>query len=189
MLTLIALAMMSGEHAAGPVASVQNLTVKTYPVSGRTVQEVRRSINAARPPDPSGLTKGLDVLSRWAIDFDWDEEQTSAGCRVVNVSTRFSAEMALPELQPPPTGRRMSAKEQKERERLEARWQEYIAALKANEAVYLAAAEAGRPKVEVAIATAACGKVREAGSKAIEAIGKAEAVARGSKERQLKIKF
>jgi predicted secreted Zn-dependent protease len=159
-LGLAALAAGAGAApAAGdPFVGMPELEMEYYDVSGRTVAEIRASLNALRPTDP---VRGIrvDGYTRWHLSW-WIPRRPDGECRLDQAGITFRVAVGLPRLVD--TDRIPPAVLQQ--------WQGYIAALKAHEAIHARYAYEGRKAVLRAFQGSDCAAAFEAAGDARDAL-------------------
>jgi len=94
----------------------------TYPVSGKTVEQIRRSLDDHSPVRQDG--RSFDAYTQWDVDWHltWFEDPDGT-CRPTDVTTRVRVHVTLPDLEE--TDRLPEA--------LAERWRGYLRALTAHE--------------------------------------------------------
>lgn len=86
------------QGATTPFAGIPNVRIEDYPVSGRSVATIRRSIDAARPTDPNDHR--VDGLTRWNINWRWRRDAAGT-CTTTLDAITFSAVVTVPRLSDP----------------------------------------------------------------------------------------
>lgn len=124
---------------------IPNVVVRQYDVHGATAEEIRRSIDAARPRDPKDGV-AVDALTTWGVDYRWPGNERS--CRLDRVQLTFRGEVLLPRLKVVPDAVRD-------------RWQAYLDALEKHEATHLRLAYGRMPMIEAAIRASNCAFARQ----------------------------
>lgn len=134
--------------AGAPVptlADVPNVDVTYYPVTGKDVPEIHRSIAKAAPRDAE-TGKRLPATSSWSMSAGAKWTRTGERCELTAVDLRFAAKASLPRLlvtaETPPA--------------VLAIWNDYAARLEARQAALLRFAYDRRDSVEQAIRRAGC---------------------------------
>ena len=146
--------------ATGPLAGIPNLDVQYYEVSGRSVAEIRASINRQRPRDPND-GQAVDAVNRWYISWRWPGDGRG-GCDLARTELRFTATLRMP---------RLVNRAQTPRAVL-ARWNAYMVALARHEAGHLRHAWQNMGQVLRAIRASTCGRANEAGRAAVRILAR-----------------
>ena len=146
--------------STGPLAGIPNLDVEYYDVSGRSVAEIRASINRVRPRDPND-GQAVDAVNRWYISWRWPGDGRG-GCDLRRVELRFTATLRMPRLvnlaQTPRA--------------VVARWNTYMAALERHEAGHIRHAWQNMGQVLRAIRDSTCARASEAGRAAVRILAR-----------------
>jgi predicted secreted Zn-dependent protease len=144
----LAQAAPSPPAASAPVpalASLPNVEVTYYQVTGKDVPEIHRSLVRAAPRDPA-TGKRLPATSSWSMSAGAKWSRTGERCELTAVDLRFAAKASLPRLlvteETPPA--------------VLAVWNDYAARLEARQAALLRFAYSRRDRVEQAIRRAGC---------------------------------
>jgi predicted secreted Zn-dependent protease len=95
-------------------------TTTFYDVSGRTADQLRDTIDRARPLGSDG--RRVDALASWRVDYSYQTAATVGGCRLRRLTVSADISMTLPRWVDKPATK--SA--------LTDRWGEYVAALISN---------------------------------------------------------
>jgi predicted secreted Zn-dependent protease len=98
--------------------------VKWYDVSGKTVQELRASLDASGPKDENG--KPFDGYTHWFVRWEYLFSSAADRCQVTSVTTSVEVTTTLPRW----TAGRVNGSD------LAARWDRYVAALTQHEAAH-----------------------------------------------------
>jgi predicted secreted Zn-dependent protease len=141
-----------------PFAGIPNLELAYYDVSGRTVDEIRRSLDARQPRDPNDGTR-VAALSSWSIRWGW-RARPGGGCDLSKPSIDFSAQTLLPRL----------VSERDLDPDLGARWRAFLAAVHAHEARHVRYAYEHRSDVAAAIRASDCTNAQAAATAAVRAV-------------------
>jgi predicted secreted Zn-dependent protease len=129
--------------ADASLAGIPNVERQYYEVTGKSLFEIRRALNQARPRDPNdGL--GVDALSGWYIAWRWPSGAN--GCDLANAEVRFNARIRMPRLVE--TADLSGAVRQ--------RWHTYATALEGHEARHIRHAWDNRGLVLAAIRRSSC---------------------------------
>ncbi|MDB5699577.1 MAG: Zn-dependent protease [Alphaproteobacteria bacterium] len=139
-------------------AGVPNLTFAYYDVSGRTIDEIRRSLDARQPRDPNDGTS-VAALSSWSMRWGW-RARGGGGCDLANPSIDFGARIQLPRL----------VTQSELAPELLARWRRFIAAVEAHESRHVRYAYEHRRDVAAAIRASDCAGAASAAAAAVRAI-------------------
>ncbi|WP_404368280.1 DUF922 domain-containing protein [Sphingomonas sp. MMS24-J45] len=140
-----------------PFASLPNVTITYYDVTGRDAASVRRSIDAMRPSDPNDK-RPVDGLSN--IQFRWRWRSDAKGvCTASPDDVTFSATVTVPRL----VGDRISAD-------LRRRFDRYLQSLLAHEDGHVRYAWIHRDEIATAINTASCATANAAAQAALQKI-------------------
>jgi predicted secreted Zn-dependent protease len=152
----------NGPRSAGPrpsaFAGIPNLELAYYDVSGRTVEEIRRSIDSRQPRDPNDGTR-VAALSTWSMHWSW-RVRAGGGCDLSRPSIEFRARTLLPRL----------VSEGDLTADLRARWRTFLAAVHAHEARHVRYAYEHRKDVAAAIKASDCESAGAAAAAAVRAI-------------------
>lgn len=151
---------------APKLADLPNVEITHYPVTGKTIRQIHKSLAEAAPKDPvSG--KRLPTTSSWSISAGVKWTTTGARCEITAVDLRFSAKAAMPRLlvtkDIPPE--------------VQAVWNNYLARIEARQAEQLAFAYDRRSSVERAIRAGGCAAWQAEASLAIDKIMEEQAQA------------
>jgi predicted secreted Zn-dependent protease len=141
-----------------PFAGIPNLELVYYDVSGRTVDEIRRSLDARQPRDPNDGTR-VAALSSWSMRWGW-RARSGGGCDLSKPSIDFRARTLLPRL----------VGERDLDPALRARWRAFLAAVHAHEARHVRYAYDHRRDVAAAIRASDCANADAAAAAAVRAI-------------------
>ena len=143
---------------SSPFAGIPNLELAYYEVSGRTADEIRRSLDARQPRDPND---GMPVaaLSSWSMHWGW-RARLGGGCDLSRPTIDFRARPLLPRL----------ASERDLTPELRARWRAFLAAVQAHEARHVRYAYDHRRDVVAAIRASDCASAAAAAAAAVRAI-------------------
>jgi predicted secreted Zn-dependent protease len=139
-------------------AGIPNLELVYYDVSGRTVDEIRRSLDERQPRDPNDGTR-VAALSSWSIHWGW-RARPGGGCDLSRPSIDFRAQTLLPRL----------VSEGDLDPELRARWRAFLAAVDAHEARHVRYAYQHRAHVAAAIQASDCTGAQAAATAAVRAI-------------------
>ncbi len=150
----------------GSTSPIVETTIQRYPVEGRTVEEVRASIDARGPRTPNGRS---DARTRWTLQWSSDIVETPEGVRAAQGRVTVTTVIILPEWTPPPDVA----------PGLVDRWERYATAIRAHEENHLANGVRAGSELLARIAAAPPAATAEELRKAIDA-AKAEAIARGA---------
>lgn len=142
---------------AARFAGIPNLSFAYYDVSGRTPQEIRRSIEAQRPHDPNA-GKRVDALTTWAMD--WNIPGGPGGCDLKRAEVVYRARVTLPRL----ADRSSLSPSQA------ARWHAYRDWLEQHEAWHARHAWEHVDEVRAAIRASSCARAAAAAAAAIHAV-------------------
>lgn len=71
-------------------------TVVTYNVTGRTVSEISKSLEANPIPDPNEPGSRYYAITRWQLSGDWSVQPTLRGCEVASGQVTVVMTMTLP---------------------------------------------------------------------------------------------
>lgn len=144
--------------SSSPFAGIPNLELTYYDVSGRTVDEIRRSLTARQPRDPND---GVPVaaLSSWSMRWGW-RARAGGGCDLSKPSIEFRASTLLPRLV---SERDLSSD-------VRARWRTFLAAVHAHEARHVRYAYEHRKDVAAAIKASDCTSAETAATAAVRTI-------------------
>lgn len=140
-------------------AGIPNLTVEYYGVSGRSVDAIRKAMNAARPNDPNDGTP-VDSVAHWEMAWGW--RGGAGGCDLTSVQVSFSGIIKLPRL----------ADETKVPARVLARWRAYRAALEKHEEGHVRYAYDHMGDVAKAMRGATCATLNDVGKAAVAEIAR-----------------
>jgi predicted secreted Zn-dependent protease len=146
--------------AVSPLSQIPGLTIQYYDVSGRTVREMRSSIEAQRPKDANGQV--LPTAVKWSIGTNVKTQVQGTACRVTGATATMKSEVVLPRL--------VTVKGVKAREL--AQWQAYMTSIEAQQAARLRAVRSRLPEVERAILASTCEGADAAANRAIAEISK-----------------
>jgi predicted secreted Zn-dependent protease len=141
-----------------PFAGIPNLELVYYDVSGRTADEIRRSLEARQPRDPNDGAR-VAALSSWSMRWGW-RAKPGGGCDLSAPSVDFRAQTLLPRLV---SERDLDAD-------LRARWRAFLAAVHAHEARHVRYAYEHRRDVAAAIQASDCTSAQAAATAAVRAI-------------------
>lgn len=146
--------------AGSPLAAIPGLSIQYYNVSGRTIKDMRASIEAQRPRDATGQVVPSSV--KWSIGTNVKREMRGTACRISGATVTMTSEVVLPRL--------VTVKGVKAREL--AQWQAYTASIEAQQAARLNAVRSRLPEVERAILASTCEGAGAAADRAIAEISK-----------------
>lgn len=147
-----------GTREPSPFAGIPNLELAYYDVSGRTAEEIRRSLDARQPRDPND---GMPVaaLSSWSMHWSW-RARRGGGCDLSKPTIDFRARTLLPRL----------VSERDLTPELRARWRAFLAAVHAHEARHVRYAYEHRRDVAAAIRASDCASAEAAAATAVRTI-------------------
>jgi predicted secreted Zn-dependent protease len=78
--------------------NVVRWTTNYYAVTGATVREIRRSMNASRP---WRNRETVDAATNWRVEWKFAMESSGVGCRITDVNTVTTIATTLPRYVPP----------------------------------------------------------------------------------------
>jgi len=81
-----------------PVAFTSTFTVVTYTVTGKTVNDLSKSLEANAIADPHEPGSRYYALTRWQLQSDWTVQSTARGCMVEGGNVAAVITMTLPAL-------------------------------------------------------------------------------------------
>jgi len=84
-----------------PITFNSDFRVVTYTVTGKTLNEISRSLEANAMPDPAEPGSRYYALTRWHLASDWSVRPTLRGCSVEAGTIRVAITMTLPALVTP----------------------------------------------------------------------------------------
>lgn len=84
-----------------PIAFVSEFRVVTYTVTGKTINEISRSLEANAMPDPAEPGSRYYALTRWQLASEWVARPSWHGCQVVDGKVTVAITMTLPMLVTP----------------------------------------------------------------------------------------
>ncbi|MCX7839296.1 MAG: DUF922 domain-containing protein [Anaerolineae bacterium] len=84
-----------------PIAFTSEFRVVTYDVSGKTINEISKSLEANAMPDPAEPGSRYYALTRWQLASDWAMRPSLRGCEVVDGKVMVAITMTLPALVTP----------------------------------------------------------------------------------------
>jgi predicted secreted Zn-dependent protease len=84
-----------------PIAFISEFRVVTYTVSGKTINEISKSLEANAMPDPNEPGSRYYALTRWQLFGDWTVRPSLHGCEVVDGKVSVAITMTLPALVTP----------------------------------------------------------------------------------------
>lgn len=84
-----------------PVAFASEFRVVTYTVTGKTINEISKSLEANTMPDPNEPGSRYYALTRWQLAGDWAMRSSSRGCEVVDGKVSVAITVTLPALVTP----------------------------------------------------------------------------------------
>jgi predicted secreted Zn-dependent protease len=157
---------VAGAGAAEPppqgsgLDGVPNVDVQYYDVAGRSFDEIRNAMNAARPTEANDGQR-VDALTRWYLRWRWPR-QPDGTCLLDRVEVTFSATMQMPRLADPAHLPRQVL----------ARWQAYMAALQIHEQGHVRHAWENMESVARAIRASDCANATAAGRAATRALAR-----------------
>lgn len=79
-----------------PTEFSSQFTVVTYNVTGRTISEISKSLEANPISDPSEPGSRYYALTRWQLAGDWSVRPTLRGCEVTSGQVKVTITMTLP---------------------------------------------------------------------------------------------
>ena len=79
-----------------PITFESRLNVDTYGVTGRTLDELSRSLEAQAIPDPNDKSGRYYAQTEWYLSSHWSYQSTARGCEVENGSVTLTMTMTLP---------------------------------------------------------------------------------------------
>lgn len=81
-----------------PITFDSNLHVETYDVTGKTVNEISKSLEANAIADPHEPGSRYYALTRWQLGGDWSVRPSARGCEVTGGNITLALTMTLPAL-------------------------------------------------------------------------------------------
>lgn len=133
------------------LAGIPDVERQYYDVTGNSLFEIRRALNAARPRDPND-GEGVDAVSGWYFQWRWPLGADGA-CDLARTELSFSARIRMPRLvetpATPPAVR--------------LRWRAYVAALEAHEANHIRHAWDARGRVLATVRASSCANANRDG--------------------------
>jgi len=153
-------AAMPAAPAVSPLSQIPGLTIKYYDVMGRTIKDMRASIQTQAPKDANG--QALPSSVNWRIGTNVKKQVKGAACRISGATVTMTSEVVLPRL--------VTAKGVKAREL--AQWQAYMASIEAQQAARITSVRNRLPEVERAILASTCDGAAAAADRAIAEISK-----------------
>ncbi len=127
-------------HEGGLLAqNIVRWTTNYYTVTGATVREIRRSMNAARP---WRNREGVDASTTWKVEWKYALD-SSGGCAVSDVSTVTTIATTLPRYIPP-TNVATEVVQQ---------WVKYFSALAKHEAVHAGIGTSAATEIQAHLAS------------------------------------
>lgn len=84
-----------------PIAFTSEFRVVTYTVTGKTVNEIGKSLEANAMPDPAEPGSRYYALTRWQLASDWAMRPSLRGCEVVDGKVTVAITITLPALVTP----------------------------------------------------------------------------------------
>lgn len=84
-----------------PIAFASEFRVITYTVTGKTVSEISKSLEAHTMPDPNEPGSRYYALTRWQLAGEWVVRPSVRGCQVVDGKVSVTITMTLPALVTP----------------------------------------------------------------------------------------
>lgn len=127
------------------LASLPNVEITYYQVTGKDIPQIHRSLARAAPRDP-GTGNRLPATSSWSMSAGAKWTRTGERCELTAANLRFAARATLPRLvvseETPPA--------------VLAVWNDYVARLEARQAAQLRFAYDRRDSVEQAIRRGGC---------------------------------
>jgi len=162
---LVALCLCSGGSSASAAdaifpAEIPNISFDYYPVSGRTVEEIARSLDRNRPVDPNDGQK-VTALTHWMMGYSWPTDDRGR-CDLSRASLQFQAVITFPRL----VGETKLAPDVRQR------WQRFSDALLRHEANHVRFAWDHRDEVLRSVRSSNCSRAAADGNRAIEAIAR-----------------
>lgn len=85
---------------AYPIAFTSTFKVMTYPVSGKTTNDISNSLEANAIPDPHEPGSRYYALTRWQLAGNWVAKASLRGCEVNSGDVSLAITMTLPALTP-----------------------------------------------------------------------------------------
>lgn len=152
--------MPGGSAAAGDatLSEVPNVSFDYYPVSGRTIIDIARSLERSRPTDPNDGQK-VTALTNWTMGYSWNEDDRG-GCDLSHAMLRFQATIIFP---------RLVAKADLPAD-VRQRWRAFSDALLRHESNHVRYAWTHRGDVLRAVQASSCSRAAADGNRAIGAI-------------------
>lgn len=149
-----------------PLAQIPGVTIQYYDVTGLTIADMRASIEAQRPKDPT-TGQAVPASVKWSVGTRVKKERLGNACKVIGATPTFKAEVVMPRLA---TVEGVTAP-------VLAEWQRYVGSLKAQQAATVRPIYERLSEVEKAVLASTCDGAGDAANKAIAEIGKAPAPA------------
>lgn len=81
-----------------PITFNSDLKVETYDVTGKSVNEISKSLEANAIADPHEPGSRYYALTRWQLGGDWSVRPSGGGCQIVDGSVTLAITMTLPAL-------------------------------------------------------------------------------------------
>jgi predicted secreted Zn-dependent protease len=79
-----------------PIAFDSRLTIATYNVAGKTVNEISKSLESNAMPDPNEPGSRYYALTKWHLASDWSVRPSLRGCDVTTGTVTVMLTMTLP---------------------------------------------------------------------------------------------
>lgn len=157
-LAVAGLAAQGTEASAGPLAGFPGLGMTYYHVAGRTAAQIGASLDRLDLTDPASGER-IHAYTEWRLRW-WIPEDGEGGCLLHQAEVQLDVTVSLPRLV---NTAAVPAD-------VLARWQRYLAALEAHEAVHVRNAYRARSAMLRAIRQADCASAHEVAEQAMAAL-------------------